>query len=447
MPSLPTLPEARSNFRSFVTRKAGICEHPVILAAAQGNPDGFEFLYLPCRSRQAHKCASCSETYRKMAYRVIASGGPDEHPGNSYLWVTLTAPGAAYFGTRTHTYDAAHWKAVNRGKRSSRRPLVCCADRIPCPTCGEPMICGKVHSPEERNELIGAPIYGHESCFDYARAAFWNRTQPRLWSRTTQLLRRELSLYETNDRARIQFCRVSEFQARGLHHAHCLVRAAPGIGIERLKAAMGKAISEATVGEQRWGKPRIEAIRRHKQTSVRERVGYAAKYATKNAESLWRGVVPSSPLGWHRRRLAIAAGSRPEAGSDPGWWETADFHYGCRRQHTLTKSQDWGTSFTALRRAQIANARKSETQWHYFGRGWLPEHEAMESLINELSGPSTLPRPPTALEAATLATRWVVCGRNRVALAALERVPAIDGKGRRGFELRPVEPGTITVIG
>ena len=342
VPSSTSHAAPESNFRSFVTRKAGVCERPIILTAIQGAPCVPSFLYVACKSRLAENCRSCSETYRKMAFLVIASGGPVEHPGSSYLWVTLTAPGADYFGTRTHTYDAAYWKAVRRGEKPSRRPRICCADRSPCPTCGEPMVCGKVHSPEERNELIGAPVPGHEACFDYAGAASWNRNQPRLWSRTVQLLRRKLELRESGDRARVQFCRVSEFQARGLHHAHCLVRAGPGIRAERLRVAMAEAVAEASANGHRWGTPRIEPIRRRKQESVRERVGYAAKYAVKSVESLWRDAVPSSPVARHRRALAIAAGSRPIPGIDAGWWELADFHYGCRGQHVLTKSHRLG---------------------------------------------------------------------------------------------------------
>jgi hypothetical protein len=430
-----------------VKRKAGVCEHPVILAAAEGSRSGLDFLYVPCRSRLAAKCRSCSETYRKMAFLVVASGGPLEHPGCSYLWVTLTAPGAAYFGTRTHTYDAAYWKKVSRGEKPSRRPLICCGDRAPCPTCGKAMVCGKVHSPEERNELIGAPVAGHEGCFNYSLAVSWNRTQPLLWCRTIQLLRRKLSLYAADERARVQFCRVSEFQARGLHHAHCLVRGAPGIGVELLTAAMGEAVSEAAIGEHRWGAPKIEPIRRRKEASVRERVGYVSKYATKNAESLWHDVVPSSPLARHRRALAVAAGSRPVPGSAPSWWETADFQNGCRRQHALTKSHRWGTSFGALRHAQSAGAEKPDTRWRYVGSGWLPEHAVMGSLVSELRDLSALPRPPTALETAASATRWIVCGTSRVAVSALERVPTTDRNGRRGFRLMPVEPGTTTIIG
>ncbi|MGH2935979.1 MAG: replication initiator [Gaiellaceae bacterium] len=444
--SSPPEPASNSNFRSFVNRKAGLCERPVIIAAAHDTPSIGSLLYVPCGSRRADNCQSCSETYRKMAFLVIASGGPVDHPGCSYLWVTLTAPGADYFGTRTHTYDAAYWKATARGKKPSRRPLVCCGGRSPCPTCGKPMVCGKVHSPDQRNELIGAPVPGHEACFDYDLAASWNREQPLLWSRTIQLLRRKLSLHDADERARVQFCRVSEFQARGLHHAHCLVRAAPGIGIERLRIAMTEAVGEACANGHRWGAPRIEPIRRRKHESVRERVGYAAKYATKSVESLWREAVPSSPLSRHRRALAIAAGSRPIPGVEAAWWELADFRYGCGGQHVLTKSHDWGTSFAALRRARSAGVAKSETSWRYYGRGWLPEHEAMGAVVRELREPAALPRPPSALEAAALATRWIVSGASRVALAAVERAPTIDAKGRKAFRLFPVEPGTITFV-
>jgi len=237
------------------------------------------------------------------------------------------------------------------------------------------MVCSEHH--DDRDRMVGAPLC--EDCYDFEGAVLQNACTPELWRRTTIYVLRHLAgalgwtQRETRERIRLSFCRVAEYQRRGVVHLHAVVRAdgtdgaPPPLSPEELARAAVSAARAVSVphplGVARWG-TQIDAqvLDRSAGRRAQQVAGYVAKYATKSSdgggaldapirseEDLARRSLPP-----HLRRMAETAWA---LGGD------AEFEsYRLRRHahglgyggHFLSKSQGYSTSFTALKAARAA---------------------------------------------------------------------------------------------
>jgi hypothetical protein len=126
-----------------------------------------------------------------------------------------------------------------------------------------------------------------------------NACTPELWRRTTIFLARQLaaalgvSQAVAARRMRLSFCRVAEFQRRGVVHLHAVVRAdgpegvSPPIGVEQLAEACAAAARSVSVsharGTARWGMEMDVQILGHGDERAAKVATYVAKYATKSS--------------------------------------------------------------------------------------------------------------------------------------------------------------------
>jgi hypothetical protein len=273
----------------------GWCRRPIrlrgyVVASAAGErrisfssaslPDGV-FLKA-CGSRSEVRCPACAAVYRGDARHLVRSGleggkgvpgSVAEHPA---VFLTLTAPG---FGA-VHTVRAAD--TCHRGRLPSR-----CLH-------GRTGICRQRHGAGD--ELVGTPLC--PECYDYAGAVLQNACTPELWRRTVIYLARQLasalgaSQNEAAKVLRLSFCRVAEFQRRGVVHLHAIVRldgpngASPPLGVEDLAGACADAARGVSVfharGVARWGREiDVQCLGQGDERSAML-ASYVAKYATKS---------------------------------------------------------------------------------------------------------------------------------------------------------------------
>jgi hypothetical protein len=232
----------------------------------------------------------------------------------------------------------------------------------------------------------------------------WNALAPELWRRTTIAVQRALGrlvgLQEDGLRrlVRISYAKVAEFQRRGAVHFHAVIRldaatecrcpgclAPPpdpftaGLLEEALRLAVPAvrvpcpAMDDGRSGRYaRWGEQLdVRNITHDKQVgelSAEQVAGYIAKYATKATESFGSGldrrltVVDDldrlDQLPAHVAKLVKAAwelGSRPELDRLRlrAWAHMLGFG-----GHWSTKSRRYSTTFTVLRRARVAFAKR-----------------------------------------------------------------------------------------
>jgi len=245
-------------------------------------PDGVALK--ACGSRRETRCPSCASVYRADARHLVRAGlaggkGVDEaivtHPA---VLVTLTAPS---FGT------------VHAAR--SGAPCHIREPRRHCPH-GRPLACFERH--DGANELVGSPLC--PDCYDYEGAVLHNAATPELWRRTTIYVARHLAAVlgltqaETRRRIRLSFCRVAEFQRRGVVHLHAVVRAdgldggVPPVDAEQLAAACLHAARAVSVphprGMARWGRELDAQVLDRAHGRAQRVAGYVAKYATKSSE-------------------------------------------------------------------------------------------------------------------------------------------------------------------
>jgi hypothetical protein len=232
----------------------------------------------------------------------------------------------------------------------------------------------------------------------------WNALAPELWRRTTiavyRALGRLVGLQEGQLRrlVRVSYAKVAEFQRRGAIHFHAVVRVdagtecrcpaclAPppeGFTAAVLKDALRLAVPAVRVpcpplpdgGPERyarWGEQLdvhniTEADGEAGDLSAEQVAGYVAKYATKATESFGSGLdrrIGVDDLD-HLDRLPahVAALVRAawELGGQPelehlrlrAWAHMLGFG-----GHWSTKSRRYSTTFTVLRRARVAFARR-----------------------------------------------------------------------------------------
>jgi hypothetical protein len=388
--------------------QAGYCHHPIRLAGrveqadratgevravydSDREPDGV--LLKACGTRRESRCPPCAATYRADAYQLLAAGlkggkgVPETVAAHPRLFVTFTAPS---FG-RVHT------------RKAQGRLVLPCHPNRQGARCSHGLRAGCWHRHEEDDPRLGEPLC--PACYDAQAQVLWNALAPELWRRTTIALQRALArlvgLQESELRrlVRVSFAKVAEFQRRGAIHFHavlrldaatgcrcpgCMTPPPEGFTAELLEEAVRQAAAAVTVPcpplqedgpgrYARWG----EQLDVHNVTRVRgdqagelsaEQVaGYIAKYATKATESFGAGLDRRlgaddlerlDELPAHVAELVRAAwelGGHPEL---EGLRLRAWAHMLGFRGHWSTKSRRYSTTFTVLRRARVAFAKR-----------------------------------------------------------------------------------------
>jgi len=374
-------------------------------------PDGV-FLKA-CGSRRETRCPACAHTYRADARHLVRAGliggkGIDvsvaTHPA---VFLTLTAPS---FGS---IHSARPRGACRPGSTSHR-----CAH-------GRPHVCVDRHG--EDDDLVGTPIC--PDCYDYRGAVLHNAHTPELWRRTTIYLHRQLAgvlgltQAETRKVVRLSFCRVAEYQRRGVVHLHAIVRAdgldarpddgpnnghhdaLPPVSEDELTMACLRAARAVRVrhawGEVAWGTEVDVQVLDRNDDRAGKVASYVAKYATKSAEEsgvLDRPIqtledLDSRQLTPHLRRMVETSwdlGQNPLFGHLHLQRYAHALGYGGQ---FLTKSQRYSSTFTNLRaeRAQWREARRLRgvappeqapttsaltSEWEVVGIGWANRGEA-----------------------------------------------------------------------
>jgi hypothetical protein len=341
-----------------------------------------------CGNRRQSVCPACAETYRRDAWQLIPAGlkggkGTPEtvaqHPG---LFATFTAPS---FGP------------VHAQRRNKCGELLPCRPRDLDKRCahGHPLGCWKRHGTGER--CLGEPVCG--DCFDHQGQVLWNALAPELWRRTSEYAKRALAQLSGISRrgldrvVRISFCKVAEYQARGAVHLHAVIRldaapleddtaapAPPFFTAELLARAVALAAQRVAVPVPeldqdqavtllvRWGAQldvRSIAAAGPGELSAEAVAGYVAKCATKSTKGLGAALnrrindpveLDALPVRPHVGRLVRTAW---ELGGNPRlarlrlrrWAHQLGFG-----GHWSSKSRRYSTTFTALRKARIANA-------------------------------------------------------------------------------------------
>jgi replication initiator protein RepSA len=426
--------------------QAGYCHHPIRLAGrvehadramgevrtvydSEREPDGV--LLKACGTRRESRCPSCAATYRADAYQLLAAGlkggkgVPETVAGHPRLFVTFTAPS---FG-RVHTREA-----------KGRLVLPCHPYRqgARCPHGNRE---GCWHRHAEVDPRLGEPLC--PGCYDAQAQVLWNALAPELWRRTTialhRALAREVGVGEAGLRrlVRVSYAKVAEFQRRGAIHFHavirldvatacrcpkCLLPPPEPFGAALLEEALTAAVPAVRVpcppvdGEPeryaRWGTQLdVRNITRADddeagELSAEQVAGYIAKYATKATESFGAGLDRRiaaddlehlDKLSAHVAELVRAAwelGGLPEL---EGLRLRAWAHMLGFRGHWSTKSRRYSTTFTVLRRARVAFAKRRRARdgvpldawgrpeddqavvvvasWVYVGAGYATEGE------------------------------------------------------------------------
>jgi hypothetical protein len=212
---------------------------------------------------------------------------------------------------------------------------------------------------------------------------------------------------ETKALVKLSFCRVAEYQRRGVVHLHAVIRAdgingamAP-LDVELLAGAALSAAHTVSVthasGFVRWGgQVDVQELDRSDGQRAQKVAGYVAKYATKSSTE--NGALDSRitseadlsrrQLSPHMRRMAEVAWSLGA--------EEQFAHLHLRRHahslgyggHFLSKSRRYSTSFGALKadrvawrsqqRHGVATADHSvEARWQAVGIGWASAGETL----------------------------------------------------------------------
>jgi hypothetical protein len=388
--------------------QAGYCHHPIRLAGrvdqadcqtaevrqvydSEREPDGV--LLKACGTRRESRCPSCAATYRADAYQLLAAGlkggkgVPETVAEHPRLFVTFTAPS---FG-KVHS------------RKAQGRLVLPCHPHRQGQRCPHSLRDGCWRRHDADDPRLGEPLCA--ACYDAQSQVLWNALAPELWRRTTiavyRTLGRLVGLQEGELRrlVRISYAKVAEFQRRGAIHFHAVIRldaatecrcpgclAPPpeGLTAALLEEALRQAVPAVRVpcpplddggpGRfARWGEQLdVRNITRDQpeagELSAEQVAGYIAKYATKATESFGSGLdrrltAPDDlehldGLPAHVAELVWAAwelGGRPELDRLRlrAWAHMLGF-----RGHWSTKSRRYSTTFTVLRRARVAFAKR-----------------------------------------------------------------------------------------
>lgn len=399
-------------------RSSGSCSHPIHLA--QGDWDGeippwvpalartnYEGLYSKaCGSRRASRCSSCSLIYKGDARELVRCGllggkdQPESLAEHAKIFATLTAP----------SFGLVHRIIMKNGK-----PERCHAGKTEYCRHGVKLNCYKRHS--SKDEIVGAPLCCQ--CYDYKGCVIWNASVTDLWRRTTIYFNREvakslgMSRKEFSAKARIEYVKVVEFQARGAIHLHVVIRvddaqvkaSLPSATItpEILEVAFQTAIRKVSImkdfgGDQHrivWG--RQVDTRTISDDKTRPVVNYLAKYSTKSA---------SESAGFDRRFKSLADVERLESPKHLKELARTAFRLGIDgpyeklnlttwahdlgyRGHFLTKSRRFSVTFATLRSLrqlyrmdEALENGSADSTWQqtgtmvFVGQGWLTRAHA-----------------------------------------------------------------------
>jgi hypothetical protein len=386
--------------------QAGYCHHPIRLAGrveqadritgevrtvydSDREPDGV--LLKACGTRRESRCPSCAATYRVDAYQLLTAGlkggkgVPETISQHPRLFVTFTAPS---FG-RVHS------------RRAQGRLVLPCHPHRQGARCPHGARDGCWHRHDEDDPRLGKPLC--PACYDSRAQVLWNALAPELWRRTTIAIQRALGRLvglqegELRRLVRISYAKVAEFQRRGAIHFHAVIRldaatdcrcpacmAPPPAPFTAalLEEALRQAVPVARVPcpplddggpgrYARWGEQLdVRNITRDDQEgelSAEQVAGYIAKYATKATESFGSGLDRRlteddldhlDKLPAHVGKLIRACwelGGRPEL---EGLRLRAWAHMLGFGGHWSTKSRRYSTTFTVLRRARVAFAKR-----------------------------------------------------------------------------------------
>jgi hypothetical protein len=306
--------------------------------------------------------------------------------GHPRLFVTFTAPS---FG-RVHS------------RKAQGRLVLPCHPYRQGADCPHGNRAGCWHRHAEDDPRLGEPLC--PACYDSQAQVLWNALAPELWRRTTiatqRALGRLVGLQEAELRrlVRVSYAKVAEFQRRGAIHFHAVIRLdaatdcrCPGclapppqpFGADLLEDALRQAVPAVRVpcppledGPARYARWGEQLDVRNITTgddqagelSAEQVAGYIAKYATKATESFGSGLDRRltgaddldrlDKLPVHVAELVRAAwelGGRPEL---DGLRLRAWAHMLGFGGHWSTKSRRYSTTFTALRRARVAFAKR-----------------------------------------------------------------------------------------
>jgi hypothetical protein len=213
---------------------------------------------------------------------------------------------------------------------------------------------------------------------------------------------------EAKQLVRLSFCRVAEYQRRGVVHLHAVVRAdgpeqtLPGVRPEVVlaHAALLAAKTVSVVhpsGVARWGRQiDVQVLERSAEARVKAVAGYIAKYATKSSDGAGSLDVrirserdlAQRRLPAHLRRMAETAWKLGGVPAFERWHLRRHAHGLGYGGHFLSKSKEYSTTLGDLRAArqqwQVDRARtpgesadrSPRARWEAVGIGWANEGEA-----------------------------------------------------------------------
>jgi hypothetical protein len=297
------------------------------------------------------------------------------------------------------TFTAPSFGKVHSRKAQGRLVLPCHPYRQGA-RCPHGIRDGCWHRHDEDDPRLGEPLC--PSCYDSQAQVLWNALAPELWRRTTIAIQRALGRLvglqegELRRLVRISYAKVAEFQRRGAIHFHAVLRldAATDCRCPACLAPPPAPFTAALLEEAlrqaapvvrvpcpsvdggpdryaRWGEQLdVRNITRDEQAgelSAEQVAGYIAKYATKATESFGSGLdrrigaddlehlelLPAHVV--ELVRAAWALGGRPELEELRlrAWAHMLGFG-----GHWSTKSRRYSTTFTVLRRARVAFAKR-----------------------------------------------------------------------------------------
>lgn len=402
----------RKQFEAFQRQgeQCGWCRHPIrirgsvidhvgdssrLAFSTAGLPDGVTLK--GCGSRRETRCPACATVYRGDARHLVRAGLvggkgiPESVVGRPAIFLTLTAP----------SFGAVHAEVAGGPCRSDPTSSRC--------RHGRPRSCTAQHDGD--SEVVGSPLC-HE-CYDYTGAVLQNACTPELWRRTMIYMHRQVAAVlgctqsEAKQLVRLSFCRVAEYQRRGVVHLHAVVRAdgpeqtLPGVGPEVLAQAALLAAKTVSVvhpsGVARWGRQiDVQVLERSAEARVKAVAGYIAKYATKSSDgagSLDLRIRSERDLAQrrlpaHLRRMAETAWKLGGVPAFERWHLRRHAHGLGYGGHFLSKSKGYSTTLGDLRAArqqwQVDRARtpgesadrSPRARWEAVGIGWANEGEA-----------------------------------------------------------------------
>jgi hypothetical protein len=425
--------------------QAGYCHHPIRLAGrvehadrttgevrtvydSEREPDGV--LLKACGTRRESRCPSCAAIYRADAYQLLAAGlqggkgVPETIATHPRLFVTFTAPS---FG-QVHT------------RKAQGRLVLPCHPYRQGARCPHGQRAGCWHRHDEDDPRLGEPLC--PGCYDAPAQVLWNALAPELWRRTTIALHRALARLvglqeaELRQLVRVSYAKVAEFQRRGAIHFHAVIRLDAAtvcrcpdcvlpppepFDAELLEDALRLAVPAVrvpcpAVDDQperyaRWGtqldvRNITAGDDQGRELSAEQVAGYIAKYATKATESFGSGLdrrldaddlegldeLPAHVAELVRACWELGGRSELEGLRLRPWAHMLGF-----RGHWSTKSRRYSTTFTVLRRARVAFAKRRRAKdgvpldawgrpedddqvvivasWTYVGSGYQTEGE------------------------------------------------------------------------